>query len=294
MSNSNIHNWVGPFNPKTIGVIGGNGRMGKMVANFCRDLGYEVLTSDYAPERGLQGKTLQKVNCKLLQYSDVVILAVPINVLQAGWTQIIGHRKLVGLRDKLIIDLGSTKGAPEQALSGDNKLLYIGCHPMFGPKAEIAGQNVVLCPRWHQSNSVLNQRTQIRLDWLTQLWERVGAKVHLLSAQEHDRLAAIQQVAVLLPVLLHAVTVSGEGNRAKLNDLSTPNSRVMAERAKHMLKPEVEHLNVYAQIMSSNPYSHDIIDTFIDSLTAIKKTMLSPDSVHNLTELLMQTSLKYG
>ncbi|MEK7126727.1 MAG: prephenate dehydrogenase/arogenate dehydrogenase family protein, partial [Patescibacteria group bacterium] len=57
------------MNP-VIGIIGGNGRMGRLFADFFREKGLKVLISDIGTKF---------TNKKLVQESDIVIISVPID-----------------------------------------------------------------------------------------------------------------------------------------------------------------------------------------------------------------------
>ncbi|HMY01442.1 MAG TPA: prephenate dehydrogenase/arogenate dehydrogenase family protein [Agitococcus sp.] len=288
----NPHNYLPiTFQPNAIGIIGGTGLMGQMLARMYKEQGYEVMVTGEECLHGASKKALITLNRKTIKYCDVIIIAVPISELEKGWSAIFGSNKTRGLRHKLIIDVASTKIKTLDVLSQIKGASIIGTHPMFGPTADTKGQNVILCPVIPQ-NPVLKARLYKCLEWLSHSWQQAGSHVQTMSAEEHDRLASIQQIGVLLPVLEHAhLVINNEYSSQHLQQLSTPNSKIMADRVRHMLRPERRHLHVYAQILASNQFSLQVIDEMISVLADLKEA-LTLNSVENLTDLLMQTALK--
>lgn len=289
-SNENTHNFVPDnFSPHIIGIIGGKGVMGRKLAEMYVSQGYKVIVTGEERDAGISGKVLYLLNRKLVHKCDVIIIAIPINYLEKGWQPIFGSNKTSGLRSKLIIDIASTKVKPLIALSNVKGASIIGSHPMFGPLSEIRDQNVVLCPI-PRNNAVLDARLELCLLWLKESWIKAGAQVEIMTPEEHDRLAAIQQIGVFLPVLEHALLVSREPKRITLQKLSTPNSRVIFERAKNMLRTDKNDLNVYAQILVSNDYSSKVIDDMLEILIRIKKALSSEGNIQLITDILLEIS----
>jgi prephenate dehydrogenase len=193
----------------------------------------------------------------------------------------------------VLVHSPSTKVKTLDVLSQIKGASIIGTHPMFGPAAGTSGQNFVLSPVIPE-NPVLKARLHKCLDWLRNSWQQAGSQVLIMSAMEHDRLAAIQQIGVLLPVLEHAhLVINNEYSSQHLQQLSTPNSRFMADRVSYMLKPERRHLHVYAQILASNQFSLQIIDEMMSALAELKEGITLNNNVKTLTDILMKTALKY-
>src|SRR5262245_46354204 len=106
----NFHNIVpDKVMPKTIGIIGGRGAMGQMLAREFSADGFRVITT--GGEHGMQPhqRELRALNQKLVRRADVIVIAVPVNVLMGGLDKILGRDYLRGLRGKLFVDICSTK-----------------------------------------------------------------------------------------------------------------------------------------------------------------------------------------
>lgn len=124
------------------------------------------------------------------QRADLIFVATPVGATQAILTQLAPHLRA----GTLVTDAGSTKAdvvrAAHQAL-GPKAPQFIPGHPIAGsaqagPEAADArlylGRTVVLTP--------LVQNTAASKAYLTEIWERCGAKVLTMDAHAHDALLA--------------------------------------------------------------------------------------------------------
>jgi prephenate dehydrogenase len=117
--------------------------------------------------------------------ADLVVLAVPIREIIAILPDLRPHLA----PDALVTDTGSTKAAVVDAAAG---LRFIGGHPIAGAAASgrnaarsdlFDGRPWILTP-----TSAVDEHDQARL---RRLLESLGARVHVLGANEHDRLLAV-------------------------------------------------------------------------------------------------------
>ncbi len=158
--------------PKTIGIIGGKGAMGKWFANFFRKQGYKVLISDF--------KT-KLTNKQLAKKSDVIIFSVPIAKTPQVILSVIPHVRL----GSLLTDLTSIKTPAVKAmLKAPQNIEVIGMHPMFGPSTKtLKKQIIAICPA----------RGKNWLSWLKSVLKNKGAKIKITTAQNHDQIMSIVQ-----------------------------------------------------------------------------------------------------
>jgi prephenate dehydrogenase len=118
--------------PKTVGLIGGGGRMGTVFTGLFAASGCRVLSAGPGDDPTYGG---------LVTGCDLVVVTVPI-----AETLAVIRRIAPLLRpDQLLCDFTSIKREPVAAML-ESPAWVIGLHPLFGPMPNVAGQNVVLCP----------------------------------------------------------------------------------------------------------------------------------------------------
>jgi prephenate dehydrogenase len=115
-----------------IGIIGGNGEMGKSFKNFFNRNGINVLISDIGTKYS---------NIDIVQKCNIIILSVPLNKYEEILIEIAEYLKN---DEHLIMDIGSLKLNPlitiKKYFSGE----ILATHPLFGPDKKFqAGENIV-------------------------------------------------------------------------------------------------------------------------------------------------------
>jgi prephenate dehydrogenase len=127
----------------------------------------------------------------------------------------------------------------------------IGCHPIFGPVPDPAGQNVVLCPA----------RPGPFLDWYRELFTSHGMHVEVMEAEAHDRAMGLVQG------LLHFVNVtfarSLQSSGASANDLlrvSSPVYRLFFATLGRILSGDPA---LYSAIQVRNPWTRTTVRDFL-------------------------------
>jgi len=117
-----------------IGIIGGNGRMGQLFAEFFVERGIKVLIADLKTK--LSNKDLAK-------NSDITIISVPIDKTVKVIKEVLPSLK----KGSAITDFTSVKECPiNEMLKAKNGVEVFGMHPMFGNSNPIPGQTVLMCP----------------------------------------------------------------------------------------------------------------------------------------------------
>jgi prephenate dehydrogenase len=175
----------GGFQPISVGVIGGKGRMGGFLVKLLEEAGQRPLVMDIAdgsfdPERAAE--------CLVL------ILAVPVQAIEEVMQAIGPYTRA----DGAVIDIASLKEAPLKAMLAHACGEVVGSHPLFGPSCDPAGQTVFVC----------QGRGDMWASWWRGLWQRAGANVVEISPSRHDRLMA--QVQTLRHLLISSLGLALE------------------------------------------------------------------------------------
>ncbi len=164
-----------------------------------------------------QGFTEIKDN---LKSSELIFIAVPV----AAIPSVIRKIKAGSEGKQLLVDAGSTKKEimlqAKKILAGTEKI-FIGGHPMAGShksgldwhKSDLfKDAPFILTPWVEESKGLLSVKKaandsdiELMLQQLKELIENLGAKVHIISAEEHDRFTAYLSH---LPHLLSAALVN--------------------------------------------------------------------------------------
>jgi prephenate dehydrogenase len=157
------------WQPRTAGLIGGEGRMGALFARLLAGRGLRVRASGEHPDPGYGG---------LVAESDLVVVTVPI----AATVPVIRRIAPFLRAGQLLCDLTSVKREPVAAML-ETPAWVIGAHPLFGPMPSVAGQNVVVCP----------ERPGPCLEWFTGFIAGHGMTPVTMTPQGHDEAMAFIQ-----------------------------------------------------------------------------------------------------
>jgi prephenate dehydrogenase len=135
---------------KKITIIGGTGKMGKWLAIFLSNKGYNVTITSRSPPKGKLianqiGVEYAINRIKACQSADIVIVATPIEVTVETIRAIAKSMKT----GSILFDIASVKGDIINALEEAETLgiKTVSVHPLFGPGAKtIEGKKVVIIP----------------------------------------------------------------------------------------------------------------------------------------------------
>lgn len=122
--------------------------------------------------------------------ADLVVLATPVDTLEAIATAIAGNLK----PGALVMDVGSIKGGlvtRVQSLMPEG-VEFLGCHPIAGSEHSGAAASVdglfegaecLITPTDRNTDEAISQASD--------LWESVGSRVRVMDAMEHDELLGL-------------------------------------------------------------------------------------------------------
>ena len=237
---------------KTIGIIGGKGKMGKYFVNFFEQNGYSVIISD---------KRTKLSNIELVKKADVVMISVPIDKTEAIIQEVAPHIKKSGL----LMDLTSLKVSPIKAMS-KTKVSYLGCHPLFGPTNAIEGQLIILCPG----------RGQKWFNWWQNLLEKNKVKVKIMPAQKHDKIMAyVQALTHFSDIALADTLRKSKIPIRKMTACQSPVYRLELDMMGRILNQDP---NLYANIQIDNPLSASVMQDFIKSCQTLTEIVAKKDN----------------
>ncbi|MCB1109972.1 MAG: prephenate dehydrogenase/arogenate dehydrogenase family protein [Chlamydiia bacterium] len=231
-----------------LGMIGGEGKMGRLFAPIFEKYVDEVVTSS------------QPVD--IAKHCDIIVFTVPIEATPEVIESLLPHIE----KRHLLMDFTSLKEKPCAAMMHSQGSV-IGLHPLFGPSVpSLEGQTVALCPlrpgKW--------------LPWLTDLLDKEGAKRIEVTPQTHDEIMALVQSLVHFSSLLFAETLRQKGvDPQKLLEMATPVYKMQLHIAQRITNQSPE---LYRAIQFENPYFLSLLEIYEKSFATLRKIVASKDS----------------
>lgn len=239
-----------------IAVIGGTGVFGQHIARLMEE-GNEIIVTgstvekarNVAEENGWEAAS----NREAAESADIVIVSVPIEHTTDVIHEIGPHID----DDTLFCDVTSVKEAPCRAMEEYSDEV-LGTHPMFGPKVDPEGQNVVLCPvkgeKWRE---------------IKQFWDGKGANTRVAEPGEHDTAMSIVQGMVHYTELVFAQALS-DLDPGDLEDYATPHFRLFRDFAARTLDGSP---GLYGSIQSSNLRNEHSRKAFRDAAEKVEQAI---------------------
>uniref|UniRef100_A0A7C4VRI5 Prephenate dehydrogenase/arogenate dehydrogenase family protein n=1 Tax=Desulfatirhabdium butyrativorans TaxID=340467 RepID=A0A7C4VRI5_9BACT len=223
---------------RTVGVIGGEGKMGSWLRRFFASAGCPTLSADRHTSISPHD---------LVERCDVLILSVPIKAA-------VHLAREIGplLRpDQLLTDVCSLKRDIVSTMQGSTKAQVVGMHPLFGPAtASIQGQNVILCPI----------RPSDGFAWLRQILEAQGAVVTVTDPETHDRTMAVVQALTHWMTITLAAVLNRQLDIDSIERFATPVFRLQLGLIGRLLHQDPE---LYDMLIAHNPEGDRMIETFL-------------------------------
>lgn len=231
----------------TIGIVGGQGRMGAWFKDFFAKAGFHVLVADLGTDLTPPA---------LAERSEVVVLSVPIAVTEEVAREV-GPRVR---EDGLLMDLTSNKTAPLRAMLESSRCEVVGAHPLFGPREDsIRGRRVVLC----------KGRGERWFDWLKTLLEGMGAVIRVTTPEHHDRLMSAVQGLTHLNTLALAAAVRELGfDPEELDAYATTSFSHLRPQITRTLRQDAQMI---ASILTLNPEVLAAVTALEDQIARMKR-----------------------
>ncbi len=239
--------------PRVVAVIGGQGAMGRCMAELFGDLGHSVMIADL---------DTQLTPEEAAAVADVVVVSVPIDVT----VDVIRRIGPLVRPEALLMDVTSTKAAPVEAMRDHCPGSVIGTHPLFSPSVHsVQGQRVVLCP----------VRGDAWLGWLKQMLHARGLVLMESTAEAHDHAMAIVQVLVHFSTEVMGRTLAGVG--VEIEDTLRFTSPVYLMELLMTARHFAQSSELYASIEMSNPDAPDVISAFVDAAHTLRDVVTKRD-----------------
>ncbi len=251
---------------KQIGIIGGQGKMGKWFTAFLQANGHEVQVSDL-------GTTL--TNEQLVKTSDVVIFSVPIQATPKLVTSL-AH---LSRPEQLWLDLTSIKQPTVRALL-KTEAEVVSLHPMFSPSVEsITGQRVAVCP----------MRVNVWKGWMEKLLTRQGAVLKITTPAVHDQMMALVQGLTHFSAITFAYTLQMlQADVPESLDYTSPVYKIHFDMMARILAQDP---GLYADIQLLNPAVDAILETSIKASSRLYHVVKDRD--HTAFKHYFQTAAKF-
>jgi prephenate dehydrogenase len=226
-------------------IIGGAGKMGRWLAAFLKENGYEVVLAD-ANAAALRATAREldlpaaASNREAVAGADFVLVAVPIE----SFEKVIAGLAPAIVPGQAVLDVTSTKTVPVEVM---HRLLpratVLGAHPLFGPGARsIAGKNVVLTPDSDTENALAERVRNFLVNR--------GARVSLMTAAEHDEMMSLILGLSHFIALVTADTLLGAGKLHPMDAAGSSTYKVLLTLVESVLS---EDPDLYASIQMSLP-----------------------------------------
>ncbi|PIE71262.1 MAG: hypothetical protein CSA22_03065 [Deltaproteobacteria bacterium] len=238
---------------KVVGIIGGNGSMGRWFKPFFETNGLKVVISDLNAGLGVHD---------LAAVSDVVVISTPIDVA-CDTAREVGP---LLRKDQLLTDVCSLKETILDAMLAHTAASVIGTHPMFGPYSDtIDGQNMILCP----------ERPGDWLPWLETLFTNAGARVTQMKPADHDKhMALAQGLTHMVSISLGKMLKEMQLTPADVWAVSTPIFRLNLELIGRFL---AQNHDLYASLIGQNRHVAGTMDQFREAMACGQAAILDGD-----------------
>ena len=236
-----------------IGIIGGQGEMGRLFSKFFSSHGFHVNIADLGtpltPEQAV-GE------------SDIVIFALPLHKTVEIIRRLVPHTR----PGQLLMDLTSLKTAPVREML-QSPACVVGLHPMFGGRiSSFNGQTLAACP-------VRIGQAQWRR--LRALFTSSGIRVKECSPEEHDRMMGIIQVLFHLTTMLIGRTLRKlDADIGETMNYTSPSYRIEMNLVGRIFAQSPE---LYAAITQMNPNTEEILSALKDGLKVYEQFYHSGD-----------------
>ena len=239
--------------PKVLAIIGGEGAMGRRLAELFRGLGHQVLSADLHSTLGAE---------EAARRADVTLISVPIQVTAQVIAAVGPHVPAHGL----LMDVTSLKQAPLAQMLSATSASVLGTHPMFGPGVHtLQGQRVVLC----------RGRGDAWAEWVEQNLRACGLSISHASAEEHDRAMAFVQVLTHFQTQVLGLTLARSGGQLE-DSLRFTSPAYLIElyvAARHFAQDPA----LYGPIEMENPRTHEITDAFRRAAESLQHVLATRD-----------------
>ena len=236
---------------KTIGIIGGKGKMGRAFATFFQKHGFEVLIAD---------KGTKLTNKKVVQRSDIVFVSVSLTHTEKVLKEVIPHIK----KNQALVEITSVKD-PLIPLFDQVKGEVLSLHPMCNHTQLTRGARILFMP----------YRGKKTARAFKKLFEDAHFIVQELSIKKHDTLMSLIQGLPHFAEIVFAHTMQDLGFKTKqLHKYSSPATDLKLKMVGRILAQNPE---LYGGIQIYNPRNKKILKSHLDSVQRLYDIVQNDD-----------------
>lgn len=252
-----------------IGIIGGTGDMGRWCADLLRKQGYSVHVS---------GRTSGPSMEEMAARCAVIIVSVPIESTKS----VVSAVGALMPKTSLLMDLTSLKEAPLRSMLEATKAEVMGCHPLFGPKADLSEDlGIVICPG----------RVRQWASWPGEVFRNAGLRVIETTPEKHDKMMALVQGLNHLDSMIMAMIIKRTGiGRIELEEYATPLFRSKLDIIDRVMSGSPR---MYAEIIAGNSHVKEIFGYYEEILMDLK-TIIERGDGSALAEIIIQLRSSSG
>lgn len=221
------HNYMVNMKIKSVGILGGTGGLGARFESYFKEKfpGLEVKVS---------GRSTTLTNQNLVEQSDLVIFAVPIDQTIEVIESMVSYSRA----NQIWTDFTSIKQQPIDAML-KSKAQVCGLHPLFGALPEIENQTLIYCPE---------RIDKTNLESLLSLLKAFN--LMSFSPQAHDDLMGVVQCASHMSDMVMGETLRQSGlGFETIWQVSSPSYRLKLEVMGRMF---AQNPDLYADIATQN------------------------------------------
>ncbi|MFO7710923.1 MAG: prephenate dehydrogenase/arogenate dehydrogenase family protein [Candidatus Woesearchaeota archaeon] len=221
-----------------IGIIGGNGGMGKLIRKVLSE-DFTVIVSDIDTELS---------NKELVEESDIIIVSVPIEIT----VPVIEEIAPLLREEQVLMDITSMKCDPMEAMR-KSKASVIGLHPMFGPSvSSVEGQTVVVTPE--------------SAEWAERIityLEGKGMRCKRTTPEKHDEMMGLIQVLVHFNTIAMGHTMAAMGfDIEETLEFTSPIYRMELGMIGRIFAQDA---SLYGNIQMRNPKGEEILKKHMET-----------------------------
>lgn len=237
-------------------IVGGAGKMGRVFAKIFSKHG-DVYILDVSPERFRVAEEISARLCSLDELSDmdIVIISVPIERTSEVIREVAPRMK----KGSLLADLTSLKEFPvsEMLKFSSEDVSVIGMHPLFGPFTPVKHQTVIITP---------GRDPHGYLSLLEEILHEEGARIIIMSPEEHDRLMAVVQCLSHFSLVSFGLALRKLGFKPS-HQILPPVYSILFDMVGRILHQNPE---MYGEIQK-NPYASEVRRAFLESVMELKE-----------------------
>lgn len=238
----------------------GHGRFGRALAELAEDAGLQV--GAYDPTAPIDAPRRWDDPRALAAAAKLVVLAMPVPAMTAALRSI----EDVLSKDQLVLDVGSVKVLPTQAMSEvlGAKVPWAATHPLFGPTSLALAERplrVVICPNPVHPDAAARARA---------FYERIGCWTLEQDAHAHDK--AMAETHALAFFVAKGMLDAGVDTKVPF---APPSFQAIA-RTVDVVRGDAGHL--FAAICADNPYAGEARQRLLDAMTAAHTLLRAPSS----------------